>query len=815
MRLAGRVRTLTALFIVALAVMPASALAVTQVIPGNGSGPAGHNLTIYVGDDGQLQAKAAQAFSDTQGMFFGEDHGPASQYNHLRLKGAPPLDAVFANDFGSPVNNFVPVSNGPVTGNGTPASPFQNVTVMNAQVGGADIFQIRQTVLYTPYEQKFRVVWDITNVDSGMRTIPFIWGTSADLYIDASDSGTGVFIDGPNRFLGGTNSLSRTTGGIQEVTSSALPGEGTPLAIPRWASYQESGYFEAITRLNSNDAFTNTINPSLVDNGVGVSFDNRASTGLAPGQTQRYEVVWFAKRPTPLSASPASAADELPGSHEVTLTLVDALFNPLPGKRINYEIVGPNARSGQGVTGPTGQVVVGWNGNAPGLDTLSAYVDANENGVRDPEEPAATATMRWLADNHVDGAPQVPGNLSGPSGQVQVQVQQNPENPEAPNFIFGRSATAAAGFGDCEFDQRSGRELNLPVTVNLQPGAGTISSVKLAVTDPSRHNPTDTSTSLPSTAYADNAPSSNGNSFSFVVKCVVNGEMWVEFQLTEGAVTQTFRIPVGGLALIDPQGVVYDGASYDQAIAGGQSPEQARATAAIKGATVTLQRLVNGSFLNVLSGDPGIIPHVNPQTTGTDGIYQWDVQTGTYRVAVTASGCQDTVSPPVDIPPPVLDLHVRMDCGGNSGGDGAAPATTSGTKPSNSFSIKKKLKSSKSGTQVTLEVAVPGPGVVGAVDSAPVTAKTKPGKKAKSSKKNVRIVLPMFGPVSKTAKGAETAKLTLKLTKTGKAKLKKAGKVKATAKVSYTPTGGDAATQSVKVTFKKAKKPAKKGKGKR
>ena len=81
-----RVRALTALFVVALAVTPATALGVTQVIPGNGSGPGRHNLTIYVGDNGQLQAKAADAFSTVEGMFFGTDHGPASQHNHLRLE---------------------------------------------------------------------------------------------------------------------------------------------------------------------------------------------------------------------------------------------------------------------------------------------------------------------------------------------------------------------------------------------------------------------------------------------------------------------------------------------------------------------------------------------------------------------------------------------------------------------------------------------------------------------------------------------------------------------------------------------------------
>jgi hypothetical protein len=786
----GRVRTLTALFVGLLAIAPASALGVTQTIPGTVAGPSGHNLTIYIGDNGGLQAKSAKPGESVQGMFFGEDFGPASNYIHLRLKGEPAANTMAT---------FAPVSNGPVTGNATPSSPFQNVTVMKAQSGGVDLFQVKQTVLYTAYEQRFRVVWDITNIDSLNRTIPFIWGTSADLYIDASDSGRGVFIDGPNRFVGGTNDLSRTTGGIQEVTSSALPGESPPIAVPPWASYQESGYSEAVSRLNSFDAFLNTINPNLIDNGVGVSFDNRASAGLPPGQTQRYEVVWHAKRPTPLSAFPAAAAGELPGQHQVTLSLVDSLFNPLPGQRVNYEITGANPTAGQvsAQTGPTGQVLVSWNGKTAGLDTLTAYADADNDGVRDPEEPAASATMRWLEDNHVAGAPQVPENLNGPSGQVPVQVQQNPDNPEAPNYIFGRSATAAAGFSDCTFDQRSGRALNLPVTVNLQPGAGTISGVRLALLDPSRHAPTDLATPLPGTAVADSTPSINGNSYSFEVPCVVNGQMWVEFTLTEGA-SQVFRIPVGGLALIDPQGVVYDGARFDQAIAAGQSAEQARSTAAISGATVRLQRFVSGSFVNVLSGDPGITPNVNPQTTGANGIYQWDVQAGTYRVAVTASGCQDAVSQSVDIPPPALDLHVRMTCsgGGSAGTSTAAPPT----KPINKFSVGKKAKSSKSGTKVTLEVSVPGPGEVKAADSSAAASKSK----AKAGG--------LFNPVSVSATRAGAVKLTLKLSRQGKAKLKKKGKVNASAAIVYTPTGGDAATQTVKVTFKKAgKKVRKKG----
>ena len=99
-----------------------------------------------------------------------------------------------------------------------------------------------------------------------------------------------------------------------------------------------------------------------------------------------------------------------------------------------------------------------------------------------------------------------------------------------------------------------------------------------------------------------------------------------------------FVVPIGGIVLIDPQGVVYDRISYDAAIAGGQTAEQARATAAISGATVRLQREQGGSFVNLLAADPGIAPNVNPQITGGDGRYQWDVAAGTYRVTVSAPG---------------------------------------------------------------------------------------------------------------------------------------------------------------------------------
>jgi hypothetical protein len=644
-----------------------SAQADTELIAGDGAANT-KRLTIYAGDNGALQAKRGAPGDVVDGMFYGDDFGPAANYWHLRVKGAPAADQTFGPGEGG----VVPVSNGPVTGDWTPASPARLSTVMHVQVEGVDLFEVRQTVLYTGLDLRYRVVWEVRNIDPANRTIPFVFGTSADLYVDSSDAGRGVFIDGPSRFVGGTNDQSRTTGGIQEVTSSRLPGETDATPVARWASYEE-GPFSAVTnRLAGADAFADTIEPELIDNGAGVSFADRATaeTGLMAGQTARYEVIWHLSRPTPLSASPASATKELPASHTATLRFADADFAPVAGAIVRYKRTGVNATGGLGsiATDAQGLAQISWTGSTAGLDTLLAFVDADDDGIQDGDEPAASATVRWLADDHVAGAPSV----TPPAGAIAV-VQNDPANPGAPTYQFGRAQTEAAGFADCTFDQRAGRALDLSVAATLQPGTGTISGVRLFVLDRARHDPTDQATALPEPALADDTPAQNANVYGFTVPCVVDGELWIEFTLTEGA-AQTFRVPIGGLQLIDPQGVIYHGGRYDQAIAAGSTPQQARAAAALAGATVRLQRQVGGVFADVLSGDPGIAPNINPQTTGPSGIYQWDVSPGTYRVRVTAATCQEAIGGPVDIPPPALDVHVRMDCiGGVDPGPGPGP----------------------------------------------------------------------------------------------------------------------------------------------
>jgi uncharacterized repeat protein (TIGR01451 family) len=98
---------------------------------------------------------------------------------------------------------------------------------------------------------------------------------------------------------------------------------------------------------------------------------------------------------------------------------------------------------------------------------------------------------------------------------------------------------------------------------------------------------------------------------------------------------------------VDPAGYIYDVSTDER----------------ISGATVWLQRPDGeGDWENVPTGQiPAIMqPDVNPQVTGADGQYQWDVLEGSYRVHVEAPGYYPADSIVVNIPPPVTDLHVGL-----------------------------------------------------------------------------------------------------------------------------------------------------------
>jgi hypothetical protein len=135
--------------------------------------------------------------------------------------------------------------------------------------------------------------------------------------------------------------------------------------------------------------------------------------------------------------------------------------------------------------------------------------------------------------------------------------------------------------------------------------------------------------------------------------------------------------PLGTPQLYDPSGIIRDADTLQP----------------IVGATVTLQRVPSalpdtpsltrdcrtidtrpGGVGGVWSGTAGggifeqpgfepaqISPNVNPQITGADGRYGWNVVTGCWYVTVSADGYASKISPLVGVPPEVTDLDLTLD----------------------------------------------------------------------------------------------------------------------------------------------------------
>lgn len=200
-----------------------------------------------------------------------------------------------------------------------------------------------------------------------------------------------------------------------------------------------------------------------------------------------------------------------------------------------------------------------------------------------------------------------------------------------------------------EAAQFPGGEVPLTLDFSIPAGAGVVSDVRLRWVPEFVASPNRTVTATPS-----------GSDWTATISIPASGSLFLLYTITEGATSQQFVVPYGGVTLIDPQGVVFDQNAYNTLVGMGVSASQARQASALSGATVTLQREVAGTWNNVISGDPGISPHINPEVTGVDGKFQWDVAAGRYRVVVALSGYQTATTSGFDIPPPKLDAHVGL-----------------------------------------------------------------------------------------------------------------------------------------------------------
>jgi putative ubiquitin-RnfH superfamily antitoxin RatB of RatAB toxin-antitoxin module len=96
--------------------------------------------------------------------------------------------------------------------------------------------------------------------------------------------------------------------------------------------------------------------------------------------------------------------------------------------------------------------------------------------------------------------------------------------------------------------------------------------------------------------------------------------------------------------LLDPSGIVYE----------------ALEASPLEGVTATIWYAADQIGTGAALWDAGSYSQINPQLTGADGAYAWDVSQGWWQVRFTKAGYLDASTPWLQVPPPQMNLTTPM-----------------------------------------------------------------------------------------------------------------------------------------------------------
>jgi hypothetical protein len=291
---------------------------------------------------------------------------------------------------------YTAISQGEPTGSGTAPDPYKEITTFKASIEGKDYALVTVTTTYVSGAADFTSSYDVENVTgqtiSGLTPAPaatlhFHAIEAGDLYVANSDAGTGIFLGGPPRFIGGQNTLTGTLGGFIE-------------ASPEWTNWQEGAYsdsiWEAVRKSTAaTPVFNDSIDPSLIDNGAGASWDQYLAAGLPAGQHAVFSIINRSQIPTTLGVQPVTQSHTVGQTATITVTATDNVGTPYANRSLVYSIGGANPKTGSVTTNSAGQAVISYVGTAAGLDTIQMFLDLSGNGAADSGEPTSTAQAIW------------------------------------------------------------------------------------------------------------------------------------------------------------------------------------------------------------------------------------------------------------------------------------------------------------------------------------------------------------------------------------------------------------------------------------
>ena len=195
-------------------------------------------------------------------------------------------------------------------------------------------------------------------------------------------------------------------GTTHKLTATVTEG-GAPVANVQVGFFGQSGSVNLVICQETNDFFTVTgANGQAVctyrgscggtdtilafaDTNSNRSFDTGEPSDTA---TKR----WRTTPATKLTLTP-TAETNIVGTEQCVDAQADNDTGPAGGQTVSFTVTGANPQATEVVTNASGFAQFCYTGDNAGLDTITAFVDSNDNNTRDASEPQATATKRWLA----------------------------------------------------------------------------------------------------------------------------------------------------------------------------------------------------------------------------------------------------------------------------------------------------------------------------------------------------------------------------------------------------------------------------------
>ena len=405
-----RTATLATLLALALsAVLAGPALAVPVTIPGA-------PLTVYVDELGQLQAKR-----DTQerNIFYRSTSTTGDAGFFLAFPDAAPAELTgkvygFEGSAGpGGLEDYEAGSQSAATGSGSATDPLKQITTYAVSPEAVHFAEVTQTTTYVNGAQQFGVRWDVTNTSPNPLKLKAL--AAADFYFDGSDRGTGIYTEGPPRFIGGTNADTGNSGGFAEVFGGTSPS-------PRWSHYQALAWGSADTDVwpkvanaaaSADPTFDDTVVGEPVDNAGGVEWDD---VSIPAGAMRTFELTVKNAVPALLQLTPSNAGSPRGVPINVTATAVNTEGAPYAGRSLRYDVTGANPGSGTATLDGNGQATITDPGANAGGDTIVAYVDFNNDGARQPVEPQASSLATFVDQVAPSCTVKVSGDRPGGSG---------------------------------------------------------------------------------------------------------------------------------------------------------------------------------------------------------------------------------------------------------------------------------------------------------------------------------------------------------------------------------------------------------------